>query len=158
MIGRRIATVIGSGVLLTVGRGLGTSLGVGRRITSGAGFITTTHGRGCRAVSLIYDAVGGGLRSSRLCRWTSRLVMTFVGIRCRTTSAIRIRIITDIMIGVRLQTVAVTLVVLAGRVMGATVILPAAALVSTRVLALVSRVMGLVSRRRAPRITRRGVV
>lgn len=60
------------------------------------------------------------------------------------------------MIGGRLETVAVTLVVLAGRVMGATVILPAAALVGTQVLALVSLVMGLVSRRRARRITRHG--
>ena len=61
------------------------------------------------------------------------------------------------MIGVRLETV-VTLVVLAGRVMGATVILPAAVLVSNPVLGLVSLEMGLVSRRRGRRITKRGVV
>jgi hypothetical protein len=86
------------------------------------------------------------------------LATTFAGIRCRITNAIRTRVITDIMIGVRLQTEAVTLVVLAGRAMGATVILPAAVLVSSPVLALVSLVMGLVSRRRGRwRITNPGV-
>jgi hypothetical protein len=85
------------------------------------------------------------------------LATTFAGIRCRITSAIHIRITTVIMIGGRLEMVAVTQVVLAGRVMGATVILPAAVLVSNPVLALVSLVMGLASRRHARRITRRGV-
>lgn len=53
--------------------------------------------------------------------------------------------------------VAATLVVLAGRAMGATVILPAAVLASILALAVANPVMGLASRRRVPRSTKRGV-
>ena len=88
LIGRRIVTDSGSGVRRTAGRGLVTNRGVGRRITTGVGYITTTGGRGCQEISSTASEVGGGRRSSYS---TSRLVMTFVGIRYRITSGIRIR-------------------------------------------------------------------
>jgi hypothetical protein len=92
------------------------------------------------------------------------LVTTSAGIHCRITSAIRIRAITVITIGRRQTMVAATLVVLAGRTVGAMVIRPAAVLVSNPALVLVSLVAGLISpvvglvNRRELLTTRRGAV
>ena len=82
---------IGRGVRLTVGRGSATNLGDGRRITTVAGFITTTTGPGCRAVDSTANAVGG---ARRWLHSTSLSERTSAGTRCRTTIAIRIRVIT----------------------------------------------------------------
>ena len=60
-----------------------------------AGSITTVRGRGCRAVSTTGSEAGGGPRSSPSSISTSHSATTSVGIRCRTTSAIHIRDITD---------------------------------------------------------------
>src|ERR1041385_1037434 len=61
-IGRHIAPVIGSGVLLMAGRGLAMSPGAGRLITTAAGSISIIIGRGVRAAVFIAIAVGGGPR------------------------------------------------------------------------------------------------
>ena len=102
--GRHIATVIGPGVRLTVGRGLVTSRGAGRRITTVVGFTTTITGRGARAASFTKSEVGGARRWSRLSS-TSRLVITCAGIRWTITSEIRIRdaIATTIVTGIRVM-------------------------------------------------------
>lgn len=96
--GRRIVTVIGPGVRRMVGRGSVTNRGVGRRITTDAGSITTTPGPGCREAISTRSEAGGDLRSSRLSDSIFHLATISAGIRCRTTSAIRIRVITGVTI------------------------------------------------------------
>ena len=80
------------------GRGLVTSPGVGRLITMGAGCITTASGSGCRAVTSTRSEAGGDLRSLRLSILVFHSATIFAGIRCRTTSAIRIHDIIDVTI------------------------------------------------------------
>ena len=88
--GLPIVTVIGSGVLHTVGPGLVMSPGVGRRITTAGGSITTTIGPGVRAANTTGVAVGG----ARLWLHFTSLLGTSVGIHSPTTIAIRDRDIT----------------------------------------------------------------
>ena len=102
--------VIGRGFRRTVGPGSGMNRGVGRRITTAAGSFTTTTGPGCRAASFTRSEVGGGPRSSLSSRLISLSETTSAGIRCRTTSGIRIHDITGGMI------VRVTVVAIAGMV------------------------------------------
>ena len=67
--------------------------GVGRRITMVVGFTTTASGPGVHAASFTGTGVGGVRHSSRLFS-TLTSVMTFAGIRCRTTREIRIHVTT----------------------------------------------------------------
>ena len=105
LIGRHIATVIGPGVRLMVGRGWETSRGVGRRITTAVGSFTTATGPGRRAASSTGTVVGGGLRSWLSSRLISRSETISAGIRFRIISAIRIRGITGITIGILVMVV-----------------------------------------------------
>src|SRR5687768_9592424 len=65
--------------------------GVGRLITTAAGCITTTTGRGVRAVQI--TGVAGGGRPWSLSS-TSTLVQVTAGIRSLTTTVILVRVIT----------------------------------------------------------------
>src|SRR5678815_820333 len=82
---------------------------------------TTITGRGCRAVSITGNAVGGGRRSSLSCRLISRSETTFVGIRFRTINVIRIRVTTVITIGIRVMAVVVAMAAAAVEMAAATV-------------------------------------